>query len=221
MGKRNRFGVYLPCTEEVDWRMSKRACYASSMRDVAPDVSHRLLAPRMVGVIGSRNRQGTDNLAPVSNMTSVSRSPQVVVIAVYREWQTYANLMTSEGFTISIPRDDQLQVVWRLGEKYSGFHFSKEEDKISAAGAEIQSLEGWYGPVLNDAVGWLNCRICEKVRAEKFDHGLFFGEVVGAQFSERDLDERGEYLRNSKPLMQVAGNRFATSSDFRTIPYFE
>jgi flavin reductase (DIM6/NTAB) family NADH-FMN oxidoreductase RutF len=72
------------------------------MFEADPSVGHRLLAPRIAYVIGTTGAKGPD-LAPVSNLTSVSRSPQVIVIAVYKEWQTYANLREGSGFTVSVP----------------------------------------------------------------------------------------------------------------------
>ncbi len=188
------------------------------MFEVEPSIGHRLLAPRVAYLIGT---YGSDlpNLAPISNVTSVSREPQVLVVAVYREWQTYRNLCNAKGFTISVPTIGHNEAVWRLGEKYSGFTPTGSGTKLEQCGASLDYQWSEYGPVLADGVGWLECTIVGGSDVET-DHGVFFGRVTRAVFNEEFLGEDGYYIKNSEPVMQLVGNTFATSTEAWTNKYF-
>lgn len=58
--------------------------------------AHRLLAPRIAYLIGTRDHGGTPNVIPVSNVTSVSTDPQHVLLAVYKQWRTYETLLNAK-----------------------------------------------------------------------------------------------------------------------------
>jgi flavin reductase (DIM6/NTAB) family NADH-FMN oxidoreductase RutF len=187
------------------------------MFEADPSVGHRLLAPRIAYLIGTTGSNGPD-LAPISNLTSVSRTPQVLVIAVYKEWQTYANLQEAGGFTVSVPHRAQNDAVWKLGEKYSHFTPPAGQSKLDACGnAIVPKFES--GPVLADAIGWLECKIVATSDIES-DHGIFFGGVARAFFNDRFLTEDGQYIIDSRPVMQLVGNVFATSGETWTNDYF-
>ena len=185
-----------------------------------PSVAHRLLAPRIAYLIGTRSPEGIPDIAPASNVTSISREPQLIVIAIYKKWRTYQNLLHSKGFTVTVPTADQLDGVWRLGEKYSHFPVPAGVSKLEACGLPIEDRPEWNGPSVGSAIGAFNCRLVQQVEVEA-DHGVFIGEITDAVFSVTYLTEEGMYKRNARPLMQVVKNSFATSSEHWTIPYFE
>jgi len=83
--------------------------------------AHRLLAPRIAYLIGTRDRDGTYNVIPVSNVTSVSTDPQHLPLAVHKQWRTYETLLSTEGFTLSVPLIGHLQGAWKLGARYSRY----------------------------------------------------------------------------------------------------
>lgn len=186
--------------------------------EAEPALGHRLLAPRVAYVIGSKGPSGP-NLAPVSNVTSVSRVPQVVVVAVYREWTTFQNLQAAERFTISVPHRKLNDVVWRLGDRYSGFVPQEGMTKLDACEEHVSHEASSAGPVLRDAIGWLECRIVGRGDIES-DHGIFFGAVTCAHFNSRYLDTDGGYTTNSEPVMQVVRNTFTTSTEYWENEYF-
>ncbi|HEV7920488.1 MAG TPA: flavin reductase family protein [Thermoanaerobaculia bacterium] len=188
------------------------------MFEVDPSIGHRLLAPRIGYVIGTNGPPGP-NMAPVSNLTSVSRTPQVIVVAVYKQWQTYQNLLSARGFTVSVPHVGQNDAVWKLAEKYSGFKPPNGRTKLDVCGNAIIYESSEYGPFLADAIGWLECTIIKRADIEA-DHGIFFAGVARAHFNERYVTEKGDHLPESKPVMQLVGNAFATSGERWTNEYF-
>ena len=74
-------------------------------------------------LVGTRSPDGEANLIPVSNVTSISTDPQLIVIAIYRAWKTYDNLQTTDAFTVSVPTAEQQNGVWKLGARYSRYDF--------------------------------------------------------------------------------------------------
>jgi flavin reductase (DIM6/NTAB) family NADH-FMN oxidoreductase RutF len=188
------------------------------MFEVDPLIGHRLLAPRIGYVIGTKGDPGP-NMAPVSNLTSVSRSPQVIVVAVYKQWQTYTNLRVAPGFTVSVPHVDHNDAIWKLAEKYSGFKPPEGRTKLEACGAPIDYDVSEYGPVLANAIGWLECKTLSQHDIES-DHGIFFAGVARAHFNERYVSVEGEHFAESKPVMQLVGKAFTTSGVRWTNEYF-
>jgi flavin reductase (DIM6/NTAB) family NADH-FMN oxidoreductase RutF len=123
--------------------------------------AHRLLAPRIAYLIGTRAPDHTPNLIPISNLTSISTEPQQIALAVYRQWETHKNLLSADGFTVSVPHIGQLEGVWKLGAKYSHYPYANNAEKITASGLSIDQGTSGHGPFLTDGIGWAACRIVE------------------------------------------------------------
>ena len=180
--------------------------------------AHRLLAPRIAYLVGTRSPQGEPNLIPVSNITSISTDPQLIVVAVYRDWQTYDNLQAAEGFTLSVPTDDHREGVWKLGARYSRYSFPDRRTKLAESGLSIDQNPDLHGPVLADGIGWLSCRITARPDFGG-DHGVFIGEIVHAEFNDDYLSDDGTTTDDLRPLMQITGNTFTTAGQASTIPF--
>ena len=176
------------------------------------DVAHRLLAPRIAYLIGTKDENGVANLIPVSNLTSVSTKPQQVAIAVLKQWRTYENLLTADGFTVSVPTIDQLGSVWRLGARYSRYPVVDPAEKLATCGLELDRDASRYGPVVPSGIGSLSCRVVARIDLNG-DHGITVGEVERVWFNSADLDADGKPKSAVHPLMQQTGNLFTTSAE--------
>ena len=181
-------------------------------------LAHRLLAPRIAFLIGSRDPAGEPNLIPVSNVTSVSTDPQLVLVAIYKRWKTYANFTTAQGFTLSVPTYDQMEGVWKLGARYSRYEYPGHQAKLRECGLALSMGASPFGPVLADGLGWLACHIVERMDVGG-DHGMFVGEIDRVAFDDSVFELDGTPRGDFHPLMQVTGNRFATTGATDSIPY--
>lgn len=181
--------------------------------------AHRLLAPRIAYLIGTRDLGGVPNVIPVSNVTSVSTDPQHVLLAVYKQWRTYETLLNAEGFTLSVPLIKHLQGVWKLGAKYSRYPVASPREKLAASDLSFDCDESSYGPVLVDGAGWIECQVI-KLADFDGDHGLIIGQAQRAWFNPEFLNPDGVPHTQANPLMQVTGNRFATATQFQQVPYY-
>ena len=180
--------------------------------------AHRLLSPRVAYLIGTYSPSGEPNLIPVSNVTSISTDPQLIVIAVLKRWRTYENLRSAQGFTLSVPAIEQLDGVWKLGARYSGYDFSDRRTKLAECGLTLDLDVSRYGPVLTDGLGSLACQITDHVEMIG-DHGVIVGQVEQATFNEAYFDADRVPLSGAHPVMQITGNRFTTTGPAVTIPY--
>lgn len=190
-----------------------------SMVNINAESSHRVLAPRPVYLIGSVSRDGTPNIIPVSNVTSVCTEPELVAVCIYKQWLTCKNLLAAEGWTISVPTFDQLEIIWKLGGRYSHYSEVAHETKADEFREILLSDFSSFGPVLNDSAAWLECRKIEALD-RLGDHVLFVGEVLRAVADQDYYDSDGHVVGNLHIPMQWSGNVFSSCTDSMEIPYY-
>ncbi|MGH4016080.1 MAG: flavin reductase family protein [Pseudonocardiaceae bacterium] len=182
--------------------------------------AHRLLAPRIAYLIGTRDHDGAPNVIPVSNVTSVSTDPQHILLAVYKQWRTHETLLNAVGFTLSVPLIGHVEGVWILGARYSRYPAASPQEKIAASGLAFDYEASPYGPVLAAGIGWMECRITERVDLGG-DHGLIVGQAQKVWFNSEFLDSEGTPRGHTTPLIQVTGNRFTTATQLQQVPYYD
>ena len=183
------------------------------------DKIHRILAPRLVVLIGTKDKNGRQNIIPINNITSVSTEPSRVIIAVYKPWITANNLESAPGFTVSVPQRSQLELVWKLGQKYSGYKTNKE--KIDEFRNSLDLSFSEYGPVLKDALGWIEYKVVDRPPEKNGNHLLIIGEYTKATVNPKFYDQEISPKGNPKPFMQWESNKFAEASDIFDIKYFK
>jgi flavin reductase (DIM6/NTAB) family NADH-FMN oxidoreductase RutF len=187
------------------------------MNEVAEKI-HRLLAPRLIAMIGTVSENGRKNIIPINNITSISTDPGMVLIAVHHPWITADNLKSARGFTISVPSEEQLELVWKLAPKYSGYE--SEIDKIEEFKTYLDTEFSEFGPVLKNALCWIECEVAGRPNEAGGNHILVIGKYNKAAADGRYFDADLNPVDNPKPVMQWAGNRFSSASDIVQIPYY-
>jgi len=179
---------------------------------------HRILAPRLIVAIGSTSKDGRKNIIPINNVTSVSVDPGMALIAVYKPWITADNLQGAKGFTISVPSHNQLELIWKLGQKYSGYNSGL--DKIEEFKEDLDIKFSDYGPVLKNALGWIECEIVGRPADSGGDHLLVIGKYSKAMVDETQYTSEISPKDNPKPIMQWERNNFSEASDIFSVDYF-
>lgn len=183
------------------------------------DKIHRILAPRLVVAIGTVSPDGRRNIIPINNITSVSTEPSMVIIAVYKPWITAENLKTAKAFTVSVPHREQLELIWKLGQKYSGYKSGK--DKIDEFSDSLDLEFSEHGPVIRDALGWVEYKIVDLPKDVGGNHLMVIGEYTKAKVNPEFYNEEISPKGNPKPFMQWERNNFAEASDIFSIDYFK
>lgn len=189
------------------------------MRIVQIEFSHRLLAPRLVTLLGTRDKAWGSNIIPITNCTSISIAPPLVAIAVYHSWCSCSALLSADGFTLSIPTIDDLELVWKLGGRYSGYCEVSTTPKLIEFRERLDESFSPYGPVLTGAIAWLEC-VKQQVVETGGDHMLFIGQVVRAKGQPVTHGSDAYLETEPKPFMQWTGNRFCTSMSSVSMNYY-
>ncbi len=180
---------------------------------------HRILAPRLIALIGTTSPDGRKNIIPINNVTSVSTNPCMILVAVYHPWITAENLKTADGFTISVPSKDQLELVWKLGQKYSGYDSGK--DKIEEFKDHLDLDFSDYGPVLKDALGWIELKVVDLPKDVGGNHLMAIGQYSKAKINPDYYTNEIRPTNNPKPIMQWEGNNFSEASNIFSIDYYQ
>ena len=115
------------------------------------------------------DRDGERMGVTIGSLVSLSLEPPLVGVSIGKEASSYELLRQSGRFAISLLADDQDALAQ---------HFARGVPPI-AHWTGISTREGGLGPpLIEGAVGWLECRIWADYDAG--DHTLFVGEVMHA-----------------------------------------
>ena len=114
----------------------------------------------------------------VGSLASVSLEPPLVGVAIGREAAMHELLRETGAFGVSLLGGDQEGLAQ---------HFARGVPPIALwHGIDWRPGPATGSPLLDGAVGWLECRV--EAEHPAGDHSLFVGEVVGA---ERGLSAPG------------------------------
>lgn len=181
------------------------------------DKLHRIMAPRLVFLIGTTSDKGIKNIIPINNTMPVSTDPGMIIVAVYKKWGTCENLKTANGFTLSVPSKEHLELVWKLGAKYS--RYSSGQDKNEEFKDCLDNDFSAYGPVLKGAIGWMEMEVINRPRDVGNDHLMVIGAIKRGMVDPKQYKEDITPIGNPKPIMQWQLNNFSKASDIFTIDY--
>jgi len=107
--------------------------------------------------------------ATVSSFTSASLKPPLVLVCLAQRLYTHQLVSTSGVFAVNILRHDQIE----LGQLFAGMR-PEVSDRFAYGDWQWQTAPTG-SPVLDDSLGWLDCRTVHTYPAG--DHTIFVGEV--------------------------------------------
>ncbi len=124
------------------------------------------------GVYVLGTRRGREMTAMTASWVSqVSERPPCVAVSVRDDRYTHDVILESAAFSLSVLRDDQVDVATHFAETSGEYH-----DKLHGV-PYGQSPNG--SPVLLDCLAYLDCRVLDAARAG--EHTVFIGEVTGGE----------------------------------------
>ena len=127
--------------------------------------------------------EGTSLGLTLSSLVSLALEPPLVGISVARQAAFHELLREAGGFAVSLLAGGQLELAQ---------HFARGVPPIAMWNG-VAVREGSRGPLLEGAVGWLECELGGELDAG--DHTFFLGRVESA---ERGLD--------APPLLRLDGD---------------
>ncbi len=106
----------------------------------------------------------------IGSLVSLSLEPPLVGVSIGKQASCYELLRGSGGFAVSLLADDQEALAQ---------HFARGVPPIAHWSGIATRVSELGPPLLEGAVGWLECRIWAEYDAG--DHTLFVGEVLRAE----------------------------------------
>ena len=126
------------------------------------------------------------NAFTASWVTQVASEPPMVAAAIHNNHKSAWQLNELEAFVVNILPDSGLATAKAYyGPAESGY------DKLKAKDISSTSVTGT--PRLNGAMGYLDCKIVDRIKAG--NHTVFIGEVVEAE------------LRSDSPILTTSGSK--------------
>ena len=145
------------------------------------------LADLSHGVYVLGTRRGREMTAMTAAwVAQVSEHPLCVAVSVREDRYTHDVVLESATFSLSVLRDDQVDVATHFAETSGEYH-----EKLHGI-PYGQSPNG--SPVLLDCLAYLDCKVLDTARAG--DHTVFIGEVTAGESygsSYPLLYDRSEY----------------------------
>ncbi len=145
-----------------------------------------LVVPRPIGWIGTRRRDGTNNLAPFSFFNVVSVDPPVVLFCAGhhsdRPKDTATLAVEAGAFSVNIVSEDVAEAMVLTSGSYSA-----EDDEFAIAGLTVTEGNQLDVPLVAESPANLECSVRQVI--EIGDHSrLIIGDVVAAHVEESVLD---------------------------------
>ena len=129
------------------------------------------------GVYVLGTRRGREQTAMTASwVAQTSERPPTVAVAVRDNRYTHDVIMESGTFSLSVLREDQVNVATHFAETSGEYH-----NKLRGIPFDLAPSGA---PVLLDCLAYLDCRVLDTARAG--DHTVFIGEVITGESYGRD-----------------------------------
>jgi flavin reductase (DIM6/NTAB) family NADH-FMN oxidoreductase RutF len=178
-------------------------------RVVALQYAHRLLAPRLVALIGSKfavEPKGW-NLAPISNIACMSNEPQRIGIAVYEKWATCRNILLSREFSVNMADKSLLSEVWIAAHQYSELNYPPSLSKMDLLRLTATRGTLTETPLIAECYANIECKVV--FDRSVGDHHLFVADILSAYVREDVLTAQNTVnLDRVTPIFQNSGKEF-------------
>jgi flavin reductase (DIM6/NTAB) family NADH-FMN oxidoreductase RutF len=184
--------------------------------EVEGDFWERFFTVAPLVVVGTREADGTVDLAPKHMVTPLSWGPHFGFVCTPSH-RTYVNAAREGVFTISFPRPDQVVLASLAAAPRGG-----GDDKPSLAALPTRPATKVDGELLENAYLWLECEL-DRVVDGFGDNSLVAGRVVAAaadaaSLRDPDVDDQ-DLLRRAPLLAYLPPGRFATVAESRAFPF--
>lgn len=150
--------------------------------EVALTDSIEMVSPGILTVVSCQEKEGSKpNLITIAWAMPLSKRPPMLAVAASQKSLSQELLLTSREMVVNILPRERLPEALTIG-SCSG----RDRDKFGASGLTPQASRQVLPPAIQQAVGWLECRIVDTW--EVGDHVLFAAEIVEAQTESELFD---------------------------------
>ncbi|MGK6316788.1 flavin reductase family protein [Neorhizobium sp. DT-125] len=156
-----------------------------------------IVAPRPIGWIGTKGRDGSINLSPYSFFNVVSDRPKLVMFSSSGRKHSLKNAEETGVFTASLA---SRHLAEKVNASSAAVPYGVSEFELAGLTAKMAELID--APYVAEAYAALECRVTQVIQpkgldGEEAEAFMVFGQVVGIHISE-------EILRNGRIDMSLA-----------------
>ncbi len=175
----------------------------SNAHGMAHDPFKAIVAPRPIGWIGTKGRDGSRNLSPYSFFNAVGDKPKMVMFSSSGRKDSLRNVEETGVFTASFVSRSLLDQM-----NASSAPVSYETDEFTLAGLTAAAGKLVDAPYVGEAVAALECRVTKVLTLPDMDgndtdsHAVF-GQVVGIHIADAMIRGGRFDLASADPIMRL------------------
>ncbi|MBV2186975.1 MAG: flavin reductase family protein, partial [Rhizobium sp.] len=176
---------------------------AGNRHGLAHDPFKAIVAPRPIGWIGTKGRDGSLNLSPYSFFNAVSDRPKIVMFSSSGRKDSLRNAEEAGVFTANFVSTDLLQPM-----NASSIAVPYGTDEFAIAGLTPVMGQLVDAPYVGEAHAVLECRVTEihtlkTIEGEDSDSHAVFGQVVGIHIDERVIRDGRFDVGLARPVTRL------------------
>lgn len=162
-----------------------------------------IVAPRPIGWIGTKGRDGSINLSPYSFFNIVSDNPKIVMFSSSGRKDSLRNAEESGVFTASLASRDLAE---QVNASSATVPYGTDEFLLAGLSSRLGNLVD--APYVAEAHAALECRVTEiiqpkTVQGERAASFMVFGQVVGIHLSDAVIREGRVDMALLRPIARM------------------
>ena len=173
------------------------------MKTVPESHMSAMLNPRLAVLVTCCDSKGNPNVLTIAWHTPISHDPPLLGISVAPTRYSHRLIQETGVFAVNVMGCSQVEAA-----NICGSLTGELDDKFAIADLGAHLASKISVPVLDDALGVLECRLEDQV--EVGDHTLFIGRVLHAQVNPKYYTKGWDAGHEDGVLMVVQRDRYAT-----------
>lgn len=172
-----------------------------------------IVAPRPIGWIGTRSKDGAVNLSPYSFFNVVSDTPPMIMFSSSGFKDSVSFIEETGEFTASLVSDHLKEQM-----NASSVNAPRGVSEFDYAGLTVAHSKLIAAPFVKEAYAALECVLVEIKRLQDkegrpTDNYMVIGEVVGVHIDESVLTDGLFDIKKAKPVTRLGYMDFATTDE--------
>ena len=170
---------------------------------MAHDPFKAIVAPRPIGWIGTKGRDGSRNLSPYSFFNAVGDRPKMIMFSSSGRKDSLRNVEETGVFTASFVSRSLMD---RMSESSAPVAYETDEFELAGLTPELGRIVD--APFVGEAVAALECRVTKVLTLPDMDgndtdsHAVF-GQVVGIHIADEVIRDGRFDLAAADPIMRL------------------
>jgi flavin reductase (DIM6/NTAB) family NADH-FMN oxidoreductase RutF len=185
----------------------------TNLHGLARDPFKAIVAPRPIGWIGSKGRDGSLNLSPYSFFNAISDRPKLVMFSSAGRKDSVRNVEETGVFTANLVSRN---LVEKMNESSIAVPYGVNEFELAGLTAKPSQLID--APYVGEAFAVLECRVTEILEPKGLDgevseNIMVIGQVVGIHIDEAVIREGRLDMALARPVARMGYMDYSEGSD--------